>query len=81
MQLFIERGGLVRCVYGEAIDLHALGQPAISRASHVEPDHFGGWTVNLWPLAGPVLGPFAQRSEALAAEAAWLGDHWPRSYP
>jgi hypothetical protein len=56
------------------------GQRAISRAAHVMRDHFGGWTVNLWPLARPVLGPFAQRSEALAAEAAWLGDDRPRSY-
>ena len=28
------------------------------------------------PCSGPVLGPFDRRSEALAAEVAWLEQHW-----
>ena len=28
------------------------------------------------PFAGPVLGPFGCRSEALAAEVAWLEANW-----
>ena len=68
MQLIITPGGAVRCVYSEEIDLAALGSPAISRASHVEPDQQGGWLADLSPAAGPKLGPFSRRSEALAAE-------------
>ena len=72
MQLVIESGGVVRCVYGEEIDLTALGSPAISRASHVEPDQHGRWWADLGPVNGPRLGPYNLRSEALIAEAAWL---------
>ena len=38
MKLIIEADGRVRGVYGEAIDLAALGSQQIIRASHVEPD-------------------------------------------
>jgi hypothetical protein len=76
MQLVITPGGAVRCIYDEKIDLSALGNPAISRASHVEPDQHGSWLVDLSPVGGPVLEPFKRRSEALAAEHAWLERHW-----
>jgi hypothetical protein len=76
MQLVIEPGGVVRCIYSEEIDLVALGSPAISRASNVEPDQQGRWWADLSPVNGPLLGPFDHRSEALAAEAAWLGNYW-----
>lgn len=76
MQIVIEPNGRVRCVYGELIDLRALGHLTITRASHVEPDKDGRWTADLSPL-GPVLGPFDRRSEALAAEEAWLAANWP----
>ena len=66
----------VRCVYGEEIDLAALGSPTITRASHVEPDQQGRWLVDLTPASGPILGPFRHRSEALAAEHSWLETHW-----
>jgi hypothetical protein len=75
MQLVIEPGGVVRCIYSELLDLSALGSPAISRASHVEPDQQGQWWADLSPAGGPVLGPFSHRSEALAAEAVWLERH------
>ena len=60
MQLFIAPGGDVRCIYDEAIDLHALGTLAIRRASHVEPTETGKWMAELGPVGGPVLGPFDQ---------------------
>jgi hypothetical protein len=76
MNLIIERDGNVRGIYGEALDLAALGTPQITKASHVEPDEKGRWLADLSPVGGPVLGPFDMRSEALAAEVAWLEEHW-----
>ncbi len=76
MQLVVAPDGRVRAIYGEAIALDALGPPRIARASFVEPDEVGRWHADLRPLLGPVLGPFACRSQALAAEVAWLEEHW-----
>ncbi len=76
MQLVIQPDGAVRCIYGEEIDLHALGSPSVSRASHVEPDQHGRWFADMSPVAGPKLGPFDQRSQALKAESHWLEDNW-----
>jgi hypothetical protein len=75
MQLVIDRQGNARCLYGEAINLAALGDLSIDRASHVEPDAAGQWWANLSPVAGPTLGPFERRSQALAAERIWLEQH------
>ncbi len=76
MELLIETSGNVRCVYGESIDLTQLGALSIRRGSHVEPNPHGQWLCDLSPVSGPVLGPFANRSLALAAEVAWLAEHW-----
>ncbi len=76
MQLVIQPDGAVRCVYDEEIDLHALGRPSVSRASHVEPDRQGRWFADMAPVGGPRLGPFDRRSDALTAESAWLQAHW-----
>jgi hypothetical protein len=76
MDLIVLPGGVVRAVYAEDIDLASLGRPAITRASHVEPDERGCWLADLSPVAGPVLGPFLRRSEALDAERAWLEMNW-----
>ncbi len=76
MELVIHPGGVVRCVYDEAIDLAQLGRMTVERASHVEPDADGQWLADLAPVGGPVLGPFPRRSAALAAEVAWLRMHW-----
>jgi hypothetical protein len=75
MQLIIEPGGVVRCIYGEDIELTALGNPTIIRASFVEPDQQGRWWADLSPVNGEILGPFNLRSEALAAERSWL-ENW-----
>jgi hypothetical protein len=76
MDLVIHPGGTIRAIYNEEIDLCTLGHPAIIRASHVEPTPEGRWTADLRPIGGPVLSPCKRRSEALAAEIAWLEAHW-----
>jgi hypothetical protein len=67
IELVVNTGGGVRCVYDEALDLRGLGRFTISRASHMEPDSDGNWWADMGPVEGPVLGPFGSRSEALAA--------------
>jgi hypothetical protein len=76
MQIIVERSGIVRAVYSEVIELATLGTVTITRASHVEPDEHGQWSADMAPVSGPVLGPFAHRSEALIAEQQWLDRHW-----
>jgi len=76
MQLVIAPDGHARAIYSESIDLASLGPLTIRRASHVEPDASGRWHADLRPVLGPVLGPFIRRSEALAAEVAWLQANW-----
>jgi hypothetical protein len=75
MELRIDASGVVTCLYAEAIDLGVLGQMSISRASYVEPDEAGRWWADLAPVSGPRLGPFPRRSDALAAEVAWLEEN------
>ena len=72
MTLIIAPSGQTHCVYAEEIDLAALGELTITRASHVEPDAAGRWWADLSPVGGPKLGPFGRRGQALEAEAAWL---------
>ena len=76
MEVVVQRDGCVRCVYGESIDLSAIGRLSIRRGSHVEPTADGKWTADLAPAGGPLLGPFNHRSEALAAEREWLERNW-----
>jgi hypothetical protein len=72
MELVVDAGGSIRCIYGEELDLRALGKLQITRASHVEPDKDGYWWADMGPVDGTVLGPFRSRSEALGAERGWL---------
>ena len=76
MQLVIQSDGHVRCVYSEEIPLCTLGSLEICRGSHVEPADNGQWFADLSPVEGPLLGPFEQRSSALAAELDWLEKNW-----
>ncbi|QDT16639.1 hypothetical protein [Alienimonas californiensis] len=71
-ELFVSPDGTAKGLYGELIDAGAIGAASTIRASHIEPADGGGWTADLSPSGGPVLGPFPLRSEALAAEADWL---------
>jgi hypothetical protein len=77
MDLIVSPDGTIRAVYAEMIDLGVLGVLVISRASHVEPNNSAQWIADLTPVAGPVLGPFDLRSEALEAEHTWLVTNWP----
>jgi hypothetical protein len=72
MQMIIDAAGSITCLYDEMIDLAALGRLTITRASHVEPNDQGKWFADLAPVGGPVIGPFARRSEALNAERGWF---------
>ena len=76
MQIVVKPDGAVRCIYGEEVDLHAMGKLSIERGSHVEPTGDGQWTAEMSPVDGPLLGPFNFRSEALIAERQWLEEHW-----
>jgi hypothetical protein len=76
MELVVDVGGDVRCIYDEALDLREIGKLQITRASHVEPDRDGFWWADMGPVGGPVLGPFAERSAALLAERAWVAEHF-----
>ena len=71
-ELVVAHDGNVRCIYDEALELREIGHLTITRASHVEPDQDGNWLADMGPVGGPVMGPFGTRSEALAAERAWL---------
>jgi hypothetical protein len=76
MNLVISLRGQIRCIYDETINLAALGELSISRASSVEPDEQGRWWADLGCVKGPLLGPFTVRSQALAAERNWLESNW-----
>jgi hypothetical protein len=67
-----KRSAVGSTIYGEELDLRALGKLQITRASHVEPDAEGYWWADMGPSGGPVLGPYVSRSEALGAERGWL---------
>ena len=73
MQIVITPTGILKCLYGEELDLHALGRLSIQRGSHVEPTEDGQWTADLSLVDGPVLGPFSNRSTALDAERDMVG--------
>ena len=72
MELVVDAGGDVRCIYGEELDLREIGKLQITRASHVEPDRDGFWWADMGPVDGPALGPYGSRTETLQAERGWL---------
>ena len=76
MQLVIDPTGSMRCLYDETLPLADFGRLTISRGSIVEPTEAGHWTADLSLVGGPLLGPFATRSQALDAERDWLEAHW-----
>ena len=72
MILSIDTQGQVRGIYTDDFPWRELGKPMVQRASHVEPDDSGFWYADLSLSNGLVLGPFARRADAIAAEVAWL---------
>lgn len=65
--------GRLHFIYDDRIAfLNQLGDSETKRASNVEPDGHGGWTADMAPVGGPVLGPFALRGDALSAEVEYL---------
>lgn len=74
--ILVTPDGRLRFVYSDIIAQTvypiASGVPVVRRASHVEPDGSGRWTVDLSPSGGPILGPFVLRDDALEAERDWL---------
>jgi hypothetical protein len=81
MEVVVDGGGDVRCIYDEVLDLREIGKLQITRASHVEPDIDGFWWADMRPVDGPVLGPFRSRTEALRAERGWLASCRVRRSP
>jgi len=78
LRVVIAKDGSTVFVYDDLLAPLAARPGAVtSRASHVEPVKDGaGWTADMRPSGGPVLGPFTLRAEALAAERQWLADTW-----
>ena len=75
-QITITPDGSLRFIYADELaGLLELGTSNVRRASHVEPAEGGGWSADMGPMNGPVLGPFKLRGEALAAETEWLREH------
>lgn len=74
MKLYVRPDGAAQCLYSDDISLTTLGHLDIKRASHVEPDPAapGQWYADLSPVGGPFLSGFSSRTDALAAEDAWL---------
>lgn len=76
----IDAAGAVSAIYADELAgiLEALGgRLDLRRASHVEPvtdPRCGaiGWTADMAPSSGPILGPYPTRAEALDAERAWI---------
>jgi hypothetical protein len=74
----VDRNGVMRFVYCDSLyELLGKGSAVVRRASHVEPLPDGsGWTADLSPVGGPVLGPYKLRNEALGAEVDWLENYY-----
>lgn len=63
-----EEGRLTFIYDDELAFLLELGDAKVERASNVEPAPGGGWTADMAPVGGEVLGPFPLRCDALSAE-------------
>ena len=75
IDIIISRDGQIRFIYkDDLLGLSGLGETTIQRASHVEPCG-GGWSADMSPVDGPILGPYKTRAEALHHEVEWLMEH------
>lgn len=74
-EIIVAPNGMLRFIYDDDIAamLQDIAVLSVARASHVEPTENGhGWTADMSPVGGPILGPFDTRGEALSEEVAWL---------
>jgi hypothetical protein len=79
MKIVVDPHGTINFIYDDALlFLRNIGEMSTRRAGFVEPDEQGNWKADLSPSGGPLLGGFTTRSEALAAEVAWL--NWRYGY-
>lgn len=75
MNIKIEPNGEITAIYNDnLVELFKEGKTEIKRASHVEPNNEGMWVADLFPIGGPILGPYEKRKDALDAELEWLDD-------
>lgn len=67
----------IRFIHSDELLKHMkdAGSVEIKRASHVEPNENGKWTVDMSPVGGPKFGDFSTRKEALDAEVDWLNEN------
>ncbi|MFA5767311.1 MAG: hypothetical protein WC919_05285 [Candidatus Paceibacterota bacterium] len=77
IEMTIHEDGSIGAIHNDALaPLYDEGETEISRASHVEPiKTVAGdimWQADMSPVGGPKLEPRRLRSDALAAEVAWL---------
>jgi hypothetical protein len=72
-RITFDADGTARFIHDDDIAglLREIGPVEVKRASHVEP-YGDGWTVDMSPVGGPLLGPFETRAFALAFEVEWL---------
>lgn len=76
LRVTVRQSGHLEFIYHDDLaGLCSAGTTVITRASHVEPSPHGGWTADMAPSGGPLLGPFPTRAEALAHEVSWLQSH------
>lgn len=72
IDLQVGTDGSVDFIYNDAaVEILEEGESTVVRASHVEPCA-GGWSADMGPSGGPVLGPFRTRQQALDEEVEWL---------
>ena len=78
--LHILPNGTLEFLYNDDLStLMDLGTTTIQRASTVDPRQENGkvnWYADLSLSQGPILGPFATRDQALAAETLWLNENF-----
>jgi hypothetical protein len=73
--IVVQPDGMMKFIYEDDLaELLKLGVSKVRRAGHVEPNTDGGtgvrWWVDLDPVRRGLLGSFARREAALAAERA-----------
>lgn len=76
-RIVVDQKGTISFIYSDELRyLLDEGISTIKRVSHVEPAETGrGWTADMGPVNGPMLGPFETRQEALDREVEYLNTH------